>query len=127
EECRDEKQDRKDGTFEVVKKCKPKYRYEPVEDDWCSFRVRRWKELASGAARSSGTGLEPTSPTGLPPANAAPVIGARRAGTQRETLTLEFGDQRCAVSDATWRKYKDGDQAKVQVRASSGAIVCDSL
>lgn len=127
EECRDEKQDRKDGTFEVVKKCKPKYRDEPVEDDWCSYRVQRWKELPTGAARSSGTGLAPTSPTGLPPANAPPVIGARRAGTQRETLTLELGKQRCAVSDAVWRKYKDGDTVKVKVRASSGEIVCDSL
>src|SRR5262249_4193838 len=61
EECHNEKQDKKDGTFEVVKKCKPKYRDEPVEDDWCSFRVQRWKELADGALRSSGTGLQPTS------------------------------------------------------------------
>jgi hypothetical protein len=55
------------------------------------------------------------------------VIGARRAGKQRETLTLELGKQSCDVSEATWRKYKDGDKAKVSVRASSGDIVCDSL
>jgi hypothetical protein len=127
QECREEKQDKKDGTFEVVKKCKPKYREEPVEDDWCSFRVQRWKELPTGGARSSGTGLQPTSPTGLPPANAQPVLGARRAGAQRETLTLELGDQRCDVSDATWRKYQDGAKATVQVVASTGKIVCDSL
>jgi hypothetical protein len=127
EECRDEKQDKKDGTFEVVKKCKPKFRDEPVEDEWCSFHVKRWKEMEAGAARSSGTGLDPTSPTGLPPANAAPAVGARRAGTQRQTLTLEFGAQRCDVPEATWRKYKDGDQVIVDVRASSGQIVCDSL
>lgn len=131
EECREEKQDKKDGTFEVVKKCKPKYRDEPVEDDWCSFRVRRWKELEAGAVRSSGAGLQPTSPPGLPPglssSNAPAVIGARRAGAQRETLTLEFGTQRCDVPDATWRKYKDGDKVTVQVRASNGAIVCGSL
>lgn len=127
EECREEKQDKKDGTFEIVKKCKPKYRSEPVEDDWCSYRVQRWKVLEQGAARSSGTGLQPTSPTNLPPANAPAVIGSRRAGTQRETLTLELGKQSCDVSEATWRKYKDGDKVTVQVRASSGDIVCDSL
>lgn len=127
EECRTEKQDKKDGTFEVVKKCKPKYREEPVEDDWCRFRVRRWKEVPEAAARSSGTGLQPTSPTNLPPADAHPAIGARRAGVQRETLTLEFGAQRCAVSEAVWRKYKDGDEVKVKVIASTGELVCDSL
>jgi hypothetical protein len=127
EECREEKEDKKDGTFEVVKKCRPKHRDEPIEDDWCSFRIQRWKEQPTGAARSSGTGLSPTSPTGLPPANAQPVIGARRAGAQRETLTLELGKQSCAVSDATWRKYKDGQTVTVKVTASTGEIVCDSL
>jgi len=127
EECHEEKQDKKDGTFEVVKKCRPKYRDEPVEDDWCSFRIQHWKELPTGAARSSGTGLSPTSPTGLPPANAQPVLGARRAGTQRETLTLDFGKQSCAVPEATWRKYKDGQAVTVKVVASTGEVVCDSL
>ncbi|HWU88631.1 MAG TPA: hypothetical protein VN253_15280 [Kofleriaceae bacterium] len=127
EECHNEKQDKKDGTFEVVKKCKPTYRSEPVDDDWCSYRVQRWKDLAQGALRASGTGLQPATPTGLPPANAPPVIGSRRAGHQRETLTLQLGDHSCDVSDATWRKYKDGDKVQVDVRASSGAIVCDSL
>jgi hypothetical protein len=55
------------------------------------------------------------------------VIGARRAGTQRETLTLDLGKQSCKVSDATWRKYKDGQQVKVKVVASTGEIDCDSL
>ena len=127
EECRNEKQDKKDGTFEVVKKCKPKYRDEPVDDDWCSFHVQRWKELPDGALRSSGAGLQPASPAGAPSATAVPVPGARRAGRERETLTLQLGDQSCEVSEAAWRKHKDGDKVKVEVRASSGAIVCDSL
>lgn len=127
EECRDEKQDKKDGTFEVVKKCKKKYRDEPVEDDWCTYRVQRWKELTQGALRASGTGLTPASPPGGPPADAPPVIGSRRSGKLRETLTLQLGDQSCDVEGATWRKLKDGDKVSVQVRASSGSVVCDSL
>ena len=127
EECHDEKQDKKDGTFEVVKKCKPKYRSEPVEDDWCSYHVLRWKELPGSALRASGAGLTPTSPKGAPPANIPPIVGARRGGAERQSLTLDLGDQHCDVSEATWRKYKDGDRAKVEVRASSGAVVCDTL
>jgi hypothetical protein len=127
EECHNEKQDKKDGTFEVVKKCKPKYRSEPVEDDWCDFRVQRWKEVSGSAVRASGAGLSPASPTGAPPANIPPAPGARRAGAERQTLTLELGAHRCDVPEATWRKYKDGDKAKVEVRASSGDLVCDSL
>jgi ribosomal protein L21E len=55
------------------------------------------------------------------------VIGARRAGTQRETLTLDFGKQSCDVPNAMWSKYKDGDKVKVKVIASTGKLVWDSL
>jgi hypothetical protein len=127
EECHTEKQDRKDGTFEMVKKCAPKYREEPVEDDWCSFRVLRWRELKEAALRASGTGMQPTSPTGAPPSNASATLGARRALAERQTLILDFGKQHCDVSEAVWRKYQDGAAVKVLVVASSGDIVCDSL
>jgi hypothetical protein len=127
EDCHTEKQDRKDGTFEVVKKCKPKYREEPVMGDWCSYKVRRWKEVPQSALRSAGTGLAPTSPAGAPPADTAATLGAKRAGAQRATYILVLGDQKCDVSESTWRKRQDGEKVKVQVRVSSGKIDCDSL
>lgn len=127
EECHNEKEDRGDGTFEVVKKCSPTYREEPVKDEWCSYRVVRWKELPEAALRTQGAGLTPTSPTGAPPQNAAQILGARRSRPMRESLILELGKQRCEVSEAVWRKHADGVKLKVQVRASSGALVCSSL
>src|SRR5690606_36018772 len=45
EDCRTEKKDNKDGTFEQVQKCKPIYRDEPVYDAWCTYTVQRWKQL----------------------------------------------------------------------------------
>jgi len=126
ETCKMEKVDKKDGTFEQVNKCKPKYRSEPVSDDWCSYTVQRWKSI--DAAKLAGTGTSPAWPTAnLPPAQAAEVLGAKRQGKQTEELTLVLGDQTCAVSEAVWRKYADGAAANVKVRASSGDIVCDSL
>lgn len=127
EECHDERKDKKDGTFEVVKKCTTKYREEPVNDDWCTYRVQRWKELEGAALKTSGTGMAPTSPTGAPPENAAPTLGAKRARPMREKLILDFGKQSCDVSAATWKKYSDGAKVKVLVRASSGDLVCDSF
>jgi hypothetical protein len=127
EECRDVRQDKKDGTFEVVRKCTPKYREEPVNDDWCTYRVQRWKELTQAPLRTSGTGMTPTSPTGAPPENAAPTLGAKRSRPMREKLILDFGKQSCDVPAATWNKHKDGAKLKVQVRASSGDLVCDSF
>ncbi|HEU4734126.1 MAG TPA: hypothetical protein VFT22_39820 [Kofleriaceae bacterium] len=126
EECRTERRDKKDGTFEQVKKCKPKYRSEPVMDSWCTFSMRRWRPASE--AKQTGTGLSPVWPTNVPPADTLATFGARRQGTRTQTLTLEFtGHGSCDVSDAVWRKYADGQKIKVEVRASSGDVVCSSL
>lgn len=126
EECHTERKDKKDGTFEQIKKCTPVYRSEPVDDDWCTFTLRRWKPV--DAAKTSGTGMSPAwSTASLPAADTRAAFGAKRQGKRTETLTLQLGDQTCDVSDAVWRKYSDGQKVKVEVRASSGTIVCDSL
>jgi len=124
EDCRTEKHDKKDGTFEVVQKCTPRYRSEPVDGSWCTYYVRRWQPVDQ--VRLTGTGLAPQWPN-APPATAAATLGARRAGERRETLVLELGDQGCDVDDVVWRKYADGARATVDVRASSGKLVCSSL
>jgi hypothetical protein len=126
EDCHTERHDRKDGTFEQVKKCKPKYRSEPIDDDWCSYTVRAWGKV--DAATSSGTGLAPAWPAVNEPADPPAVSGARRQGARTEHLVLDFGPAgTCEVSDAIWRKYSDGQHAKLEVRARSDEVVCGSL
>jgi hypothetical protein len=125
EECHTEKVDKKDGTFEQVKRCKPTYRSEPVDDDWCTFRVRRWKQVDQ--AKASGTGTAAAWPAQLPAADTPATLGAKRSGARKQTLTLDFGGDSCDVNEATWNKYSDGQKVKVEVRARSGSVVCSSL
>src|SRR5262249_42865543 len=126
EECHNERRDKKDGTFEQVKKCKPKYRSEPVMDSWCRFTARRWKKVDD--VKATGTGMSPAWPNNLPAGQGAPQPGARREGPRREPLTLEFRDQgTCDVAEPIWRKYSDGQKLTVEVRASSGEVVCGAL
>jgi hypothetical protein len=126
EECKTERHDKKDGTFEQVKKCKPTYRTEAVMDSWCRYTARRWKQVDE--VKATGNGLSPAWPSGLPAADAPATLGTRRQGQRTETLTLEFADHgRCGVSDPVWRKYADGQKLVAQVRASSGEVVCSSL
>ncbi|TMQ18490.1 MAG: hypothetical protein E6J90_20330 [Deltaproteobacteria bacterium] len=125
EDCHMERRDKKDGTFEQVKKCKPKTRSEPVMDSWCRFTVRRWK--AVDELKETGRGLSPVWPGNVPPGDTPATLGAKRQGKRTETNTLEFRDHgTCDVSDATWRKYQDGQKVKVEVRAS-GDVACGSL
>ena len=126
EDCKMKKVDKKDGTFEQVKTCTPKYRSEPVNDDWCSYTVRGWQEV--DRIKTAGAGMVPAWPTaGLPPDQHTETLGARRKGAQREKHMLELGGQSCEVSAAVWKKYADGVAVTVEVRARSEAIVCDSL
>ena len=119
ETCHTERVDKKDGTFEQVKKCKPKYRSAPVDDDWCTYTVRRWQKIDE--LKTAGTGTSPAWP------DAPAATSTKRPGARSETLTLDFGGQRCEVADAVWRKHADGARVKLEVRASTGTIDCDSL
>lgn len=126
EDCHLERVDKKDGTFEQLNKCKPKFRTEGVDDDWCTFTVRAWKKIDE--VKASGTGMTATWPANAPTADVPAMIGAKRSGARTEKLILDFGSRgSCDVSDATWRKFTDGAKVKVEVRARSGDIVCSSL
>jgi hypothetical protein len=133
EECTMKKVDKKDGTFEQVKNCKPKFRSEAIEDDWCHFTVPGWKPTDS-PIKLTGTGMTPKWPSGagVPPEHAEGVRGARRQGRPIENLILDLklADkvQTCeSVAEPVWRKLADGAAVKVQVKASSGDVECDSL
>jgi len=125
--CHDERVDKKDGTFEVVRKCKPKYHSEPVDGDWCTYTRRDWKQVDQIA--TSGTGTTIGCPTkNLPPTKVDEQVGATRQGRKQEVRTLVLGSESCELaSDPKWRGYADGSDVKVEVRATSGGIVCSSL
>jgi hypothetical protein len=133
EECHTEKKDKKDGTFEQVKKCSKKYKSVPDYDDWCSFTVREWGEVDKLKSKGDGDKVE-FPKTGLSPTTAA-TYGAKREGHKAESLTLEFTDGRSCDEDSApdgenekkWRGYKDGQKLEVKMRARSGDIMCDSL
>jgi hypothetical protein len=128
ETCRDERHDKGDGTFEVVRKCTPKTRQEGVDDDHCRFQIDRWTKVDE--LKQEGKGLTATWAT-PPPAPVQTGQGARRAGTKTATWILELNDgskgRSCELDESVWRKYADGQQIKAKVRASSGDLVCSSL
>ena len=88
----------------------------------------RGQHFQVDSAKLSGRGLSPAWPANLPPGDTPATLGAKRQGQRTATLTLEFTDHgTCDVNDAVWRKYTDGQRHKVEVRASSGDVVCSSL
>jgi hypothetical protein len=126
EDCHTERHDKKDGTFEQTRVCKPTYRSEGVDGDWCTFTIRSWVQVDT--AKAAGSGMAPAWPTNVPPADTAAGLGARRSGARSETLFLDFeGKDPCEVSEQQWRRYPDGTKFKARVRARSGEVVCGAL
>jgi hypothetical protein len=130
ESCREEKKDNKDGTFEKVKKCTPKFRSEPIDDDKCKFVVTEWHRIEEAVAR--GNGMTLADPPGLPPAAAPAVPRARRSGRRQDVFLLDVEvpgvkPQSCSVKDWVWKHYRDGDAAKLAIRVRDNDIDCDSL
>jgi hypothetical protein len=130
EDCKMEKVDKKDGTFEKVKKCTPKFRSEPVDDRWCTFTVREWREI--DRIKTAGNGTTPAWPaSGLPPEQYTETLGAKRRGSKKASYLLDMSGletkQTCDVSEAVWKKYSDNQKAKVEVKSRTGEVVCDSL
>jgi hypothetical protein len=128
EDCKVEKVDKGDGTFEEVKKCTPRTRQQGVDDEFCRFQIDRWAKVEELTAK--GAGLDVAWPT-VPPSKVQRGYGARRAGAKRGTYTIDLDDGKhkryCDLGEGTWKKYKDGQKIKAKVRASSGELVCSSL
>jgi len=134
EECHMEKHDKKDGTFEEVQKCSPKYRDEPDYDDKCDFTVRDWKKIRD--LTNAGTGTAVAYPTSGLTATTAATYGAQREGHRYAKVYMEFNqgdacdwkiDPHGGGDEATWKKYEDGKKYKVNVRARSEDVVCGDL
>lgn len=126
ETCKTVMKDKGNGTFDKVEECTPKTRSEPVYAEKCRYKILDWKNETPLAA--TGKGLLATWPEqGAPPKEVARVVGAKRQGPRTEKYYLDFGAQSCEVSEAVWKKYADQQKVKLEVRASSGDIVCKTL
>jgi hypothetical protein len=131
ETCRDERKDKGDGTFEVVRTCTPKYRNEPVYDERCRYLAQDWVRVDEAVQRGVGGTGQPAWPAVSLPA-VRQGIGARREGARREVYVVDLqekggGKHECKVAASKWEKYRDGQVIKVQVGAVTGGVSCDSL
>jgi hypothetical protein len=129
ESCQTVKRDRGDGTFQEVQQCTPRTRQEPIYDDWCAFSVEKWATIDQ--VKRTGTGIAAVVWPEPPATTGGTALGARRPGGKHAVYTLEMSEGKtrhtCEVSEATWKKYQDGQHIKAKVRASSNQLVCSSL
>jgi hypothetical protein len=132
QECHEKRVDMGDGTFAKKQECVPRYRDEPVFDDRCHFRAKRWR-MARSVRVDSQLAANPVWPAvGAMQAGLGGLgsLGAEREGPRREryTLSLTAGGKswQCDVPLAVWERYPEGSSTPLKVRLTGGAD-CGSL
>lgn len=132
EDCTDKRQDKGDGSFEIVRECKPKYRSEPVYADRCDYTVDAWKVTRTERAGASGLTPAPSWPV-VTLARTGNTLGAEREGARKETYTVTLTDtasnaaHTCDFPEEKWRAIADGSRWTSQVGVLSGSLDCGAL
>ena len=137
--CR--KVDNGDGSFsrdcketctQARRECKPKYREEPVYDDYCRWTVDRWSHTRW--VTESGTGQrEPRWPRPRYK-NCTGSLGCERLGSRQSTYSVGFvapeenyESLTCEFSQSAWKRYTPGTSWKAKIRVVWGNLQCSSL
>lgn len=124
ETCKTVREDKGDGTFAEIEECKPKYKKEPIYDEWCDFVVDTW--AVAKTEQAAGQDLKPRWPT-------VKVRGDKeREGKRTESLKVTVRDSQgtthtCEVSQDRWRALEPGATVKASFGGITGLIDCGSL
>lgn len=130
ETCQTRKVDNGDGTYREARECEPKYREEPVLEDFCAFTVDRWS--VARQVKAAGKASE---------APAWPAVGAlrpgasrdsEREGSRREVYSVELADAEgkggaCEVDAARYPSLTEGSRWLAERRGLTGGILCETL
>ena len=131
EDCRVVRSDQGDGTFVERTECTPRYRDEPIYDDYCTYSVNRWGY--ERAVRAQGSSLD--DPLVWPQTDirrTGTCLGCEREGRRLETfsVTLRAGDDKtytCAVPFDRWQTMPVESTWKMDVGVITGQPDCRSL
>jgi hypothetical protein len=131
EDCSTRRVDNGDGTFSEKRECKPKYREEPVYDDWCSYSVDRWKKDRTVRADGSTLSETPAWPV-VKLSRTGTCKGCEREGPRGETYTVRFASPEgkshtCDFSQTQWATYAAGSEYESKVGVLTGKLDCGGL
>ncbi len=131
EDCRTKRVDKGDGTYTQKRVCTTKYRKEPIYDDKCRYRIKRWVERRAEIAEGKSLAETPVWPV-VKLARTGIGLGAEREGKRTETYEVHLLDSEnktdsCAYPMAHWAAMPVGSHWSAQKGVISGAIDCGSL
>jgi hypothetical protein len=131
ETCQTVRIDRGDGTFSEQQQCSPKYRSEPVYDDWCQYSGYRWQPSRELVVKG---GLNDTPDWGNANLRCSGqrTVGCERIANQEEVYDLLLKgpehSYRCPVAPDVWRSVRLETAFTLAVSAIDATSArCDTL
>lgn len=131
ETCSTVRTDRGDGTFSEQRVCSPRYRSEPVYDDWCSWTGLSWQHDRD--VRTSGGLSDPPvwGEFSLSCANERRIGCQRESGRDEKYLLQLKSDEftyKCPLPQAEWQNTPIEAAFSLQVLAiDNSQAKCDTL
>ena len=131
EDCKTVKKDKGDGSFVEKEECTTRYKEIPVMDQYCTYKIEKWKEIRPLV--SSGNDLQPYPPKETIKTCTTTRLGCQKKGGKTDTYTVHFHDTTetkkvyvCDFTEDIWKTYKPGIQYDAKV-SLLGSLDCDSL
>jgi len=129
EDCRVQKQDRGDGTFQETRVCTPKHKSEPAYAEKCEYTRVKWSRQRQ--ERAEGTAAAAPHWPAVSMAAGCDAVGCEREGRRTERYTVVLKDAagetyRCNVTENAWSGYAEGKSYGAKIRAL-GSLDCASL
>lgn len=130
-ECTTSRKDKGDGTYSSKKKCKTKYRKEPVYGQKCYFTVNRWEYSRSVTARGRSLAEAPVWPR-FELGKTGRSIGAEREGRRIEKYTVHFTGPEgmtaaCDFPQNSWAAFQVNSQWDGEAGVVTGVLDCSTL
>ncbi len=130
ETCVTKQVDQADGTFKEVESCSPKFKEEPVYDDWCRYTVDKWNKTSQEMASGNSLSEKPRWPE--PKVRGGSGLGAERAGPKSQTYTVKLKspdgeNTSCDLPEATWQGMAVGSHYIAGVSVLTGSVDCADL
>jgi ribosomal protein S27AE len=132
ETCERVRRDNGDGTFTEIEECEPRFREEPVMDDFCTYDIDGWAE--GRIVRTSGEGLSPAPKWGEANLNtcSSDRLGCEREADRTERYVVQFRDEAgetytCPYPLDEWQNIAIESRWSLEVRQFTSGAACNSL
>lgn len=121
-----------DPVYENQRQCEDRTKQEPVYDQWCEYKVNRWRPNRTITQVGNGT-QEPSWPSLTYNRCTGVQLGCERPGVRTQKYVVKFRDVKdtdlytCEYPQQRWGTFHEGTRWQAIVKRVGGRFQCDEV